>query len=917
MNAKERTMFRLLCRWQILGFLSLGLFACGDPGDEAPADRAVSATPISVTRSAFSLNGSWTFQRDGALGVLSKKTVQVPSTFESHEGFDFDGVGIYDKRVIAPELASSVLLEGKRALLHFQAAATEAKVSFNGVTVGTHLGGWTPFRFDVTHGIKSQPAYQDLHVVLDEKVGHYTQGFLPIIAPHFGGLWQEVTILLVPQTYIDDLRLKAIGDPDTRSLALEIPIAGDTSFTLSEIVVRVRKRGSSAWIESRLSGAQLTREGDTLKASLPVPDAQLWSPSAPNLYDVEIQIPSRSGKVGDVVSTRAAFRKVEIVGKEVRLNGAPLNIRGLLNWGYYPPSNAPTLDEAKMRSDFVLAKADGFNLMKYCLWVPPKRQLEIADEIGMLGWEEYPTWHAPFTPQNQDVLKREFTEFYCRDRNHPSLIVRSLTCEAGENIDVGVLQTLYDLAHQMIPRTLVEDNSSWPQWNKVSDFFDSHPYGNNDTWASTLRDIDRSYGTKPLILGEAIAADTWVDKEPLASRVGSSRPFWLPGFYDANQSWAQGLARGDAHPAVDQLGADSLRYAMLMRKFQSEIYRREIPSGGYVVAVIRDFDLAAMGLLDYLDQEKWSASDWSWNRDTLCILSTDSDRRSFVAGGRMKGKIQISHFGPAALSGARLHVALEGTSFAVDQSNIQQAPGTLGPGVDFDLTIPAISQPVRLTLRATLQTSQGTFENAWPLWIVPKPDDLDGIYYHPSIQGSQATAIFPKARPIGPGPLSGVVLTSKLDSGIASFIEGGGKVLFLPDGGSQSFPTKALWFLEGGPYVSNHPVTQSVPRDLLVELQHFDLSSKVIPEMPYLDQVDPILLLWANHNLKNVVTRGAIFESRAGQGRFLVSAVDHFRSTNAAGQWLLSVLARHLQSGPAPTHVLSSSTWTSFKAGTF
>src|SRR5438093_656865 len=140
------------------------------------------------SRRTISLNGDWMFQRDRA-PADQWKTVQVPGSFQSHEGIDFHGVGWYHKKIEPFEAP-----KGKRILLHFQAAATEAAVWWNGHKLGNHLGGWTPFRFDVTDFVREAPAGRghEIKVRLDEKVGHNTQGFLPMVAPHFGGLWQEV-----------------------------------------------------------------------------------------------------------------------------------------------------------------------------------------------------------------------------------------------------------------------------------------------------------------------------------------------------------------------------------------------------------------------------------------------------------------------------------------------------------------------------------------------------------------------------------------------------------------------------------------------------------------------------------------------------------------------------------------------------
>src|SRR5439155_925761 len=138
--------------------------------------------------------------------------------------------------------------------------------------------------------------------------------------------------------------------------------------------------------------------------------------------------------------------------------------------------------------------------------------------------------------------------------------------------------------------------------------------------------------------------------------------------------------------------------------------------------------------------------------------------------------------------------------------------------------------------------------------------------------------------------------------------EAGAKVLLLPDGDPGSPPLRQHWFLRGGPYLPDHPLWQTVPRDLIVDLQHFDLAGPVIPDVQYLDEIDPVLLLWDNHDIKEVKTHALVFETKVGKGRLFVSALKHDGATNAAGQWLLAQFLKHIASGPQPKRSLKPDT---------
>ncbi len=601
---------------------------------------ASAAEPL---RSERILDGPWEFCREGEKSKW--KPVTVPSSMQSHEGTDWHGIGVYRRSVGKLNIPA-----GKRLLLHFTAVATFAEVFWNGTKVGEHLGGWTSFRLDVTDLIRDKPAdfKHILTIKVDERVGHNTQGFLPIVQPHFGGIWQPVKLITVPDKFIDDLR------------------------------------------------------------ALPPPDADLpvWSPNSPKLKEVVL-----INESNDRVHLRTARRTVATRGDQLLLNGRPLQVRGVLNWGYYPPTLEPIPADETWRADLRRLQARGFNLMKCCLWIPPARLLEIADEEGMLIWIEYPTWHPQLTPKHLAELTREFEEFFAHVRNHPCVILHSLTCETGPRADINVIKALTGKCKAMIPGAIVEDDSSWIEWNRVTDFYDDHPYGNNHTWVEILRRLRdyKALGIKPLLLGEAIAADTWTPTAELAKHVGSERPYWLPHHFQANAHWLYRMRERGWNLDQQQLVDDSKRYALLMRKYQIETFRREIPDGGYVVSVIRDFPLAAMGLIDYRGRDKWPSEAWKWHGETMLTIQTESDRRTFASGDNFIAKIRP--VGPLSKS-AKVVVLWTGDNALT--------AGETNSG-DVRVHLANVTQPARMTVAAMMNGKDGPMaSNEWSMWVAPR-----------------------------------------------------------------------------------------------------------------------------------------------------------------------------------------------------
>ncbi len=849
-----------------------------------------------VAANKTSLDGEWQIALETA--PRAHRPIHVPGTIEDQINPDFDGKSIYF-RAIEPVRTR----DDERILLRFHGVATEAEVYFCGERLGTHLGAWTPFEFDVTTIACSSDDW-NVEVRVDEKVGHNTQGFLPVFTPHFGGIWKPVELIVTPSFRFDELSAMVMGNADG-TIHFELPVTSPAPIT-GDVALQIQTRlhGDEEWSgidTTKLKDVQTEgKSGSSLviTGSHQIKNENLWSPDNPVLYEVRFVATNNKRTTNELVM-RTGLRDIVAVDDRILLNGHPLNIRGLLNWGYAPPSNAPSLDEDFMRHEIRCAKTRGFNLMKFCLWIPPQRYLELCDELGMLAWVEYPTWHPDLSAEHLPPLTKEFDEFFLYDRNHPSVVLRSLTCETGHSADLDVIKSLYDLCKQRIPGAIIEDDSSWIQWNRIHDFYDDHPYGNNHTWVSKLGELKKYISqreTKPLVLGEAIAADTWTDPDELLIQFGDKRPFWLPGFLDANKQWHQDMTNLIGPNALANLRADSLNYAMLMRKYQIEAYRREVPYGGYVVSVMRDIPLCGMGLIDYADNEKFTADQWNWHGDNMLLLKTENDRRSFEGGKLVEGEILSSSHGREPgheLNSIEVRLLDEsGRAFGKSSTRLDATGGSaanLSHGFSFD--VPVTKRPIRLLLHALSVDDDGTrVTNHWPIWIVPaaRVSKRVDLKIH---DDQQFDFDFVREHSVD-ASLDLVYLTRFLDAELLDIVASGrGDVILLPSNEPNSFPLKSHWFLRGGPVVADSE-RFSLPRQMLVELQHFDLAGDIVPEIQNYSQfIDPVLLLWDNHDLKHVNTHGVIYRIPfSSGGSIFVCAARVEGETNSAGRYLLAQL---------------------------
>ncbi len=277
--------------------------------------------------------------------------------------------------------------KNKRVLLHFGAVDWETDVWVNDVKVGTHRGGYAPFSFDVTPFL-TKSGNQKLEVrVWDPS----DQGFQPrgkqVEKPHgiwytpVTGIWQTVWLEPVAPAHLS--HLKTVPNIDGGNVSVLAATENSSPFDLVE--VKVMENGKVLSSGKGVVGQEVL---------VSVPDAKLWSPDSPFLYDMEVSL-VRDGKVLDKVKSYFGMRKISTARDEngvvrMQLNNENLFQFGPLDQGWWPDGlyTAPT-DEALL-FDIKKTKDFGFNMIRKHVKVEPARWYYHCDREGILVWQDMP-----------------------------------------------------------------------------------------------------------------------------------------------------------------------------------------------------------------------------------------------------------------------------------------------------------------------------------------------------------------------------------------------------------------------------------------------------------------------------------------------------------------------------------------------
>ena len=203
----------------------------------------------------------------------------------------------------------------RRTILYFGAANYDTHVYVNGSHVGHHIGGFTPFNYDVTDLLKDG----DNVVIVKVDNKRRVENIPTLIFDwwNYGGITRDVLLVDVPTTYIENYKLALLSQSEKKGKVRLI----DFSLNLNEAVAGQQVTLSIPELKVRQS--LQTDNNGKVSTTLRVSKLQLWSPDSPKLYDADLVCGN------DTLHDAIGFRTVETRGKQILLNGEPIFLRGI------------------------------------------------------------------------------------------------------------------------------------------------------------------------------------------------------------------------------------------------------------------------------------------------------------------------------------------------------------------------------------------------------------------------------------------------------------------------------------------------------------------------------------------------------------------------------------------------------------
>ena len=437
-------------------------------------------------RLVLPMNRNWRFSRNVAEGAHARdfddsayERVVIPHTnarlpWHSFDEKSYEFVSSYRRRFKLPAEA-----RGKRVFVDFEGAMTASTVWINGQRLGEYKGGYTPFSFDLTPHLDFD-GENVLAVDLDSSERPDIPPFgYQIDYLTFGGIYREVSLRIVPATFIENVFAKPKEVlTDHPSLDVDCYIqrmeASRDALTL-EVSLRDGDRVLAKGTQ-KIPAAQAATEPAAYTVHLEKLGAiKLWDLTHPNLYNVQVRL-LRGTQAVDEVSRIIGFREAQFTDHGFELNGKVIKLRGLDRHQTFPFVGQAMPGRAQRRDAHILRHKLRCNIVRTSHYPQSRHFLDACDEIGLLVLEEIPGWQhigdEPWKLISIDNVGRMIR----RDWNHPSIILWGVRInESKDDHDFYVRTNA--LAHKLDPTRQTGGIRYFQESEFLEDVFTMNDFG--------------------------------------------------------------------------------------------------------------------------------------------------------------------------------------------------------------------------------------------------------------------------------------------------------------------------------------------------------------------------------------------------------------------------------------------------------
>ena len=342
-------------------------------------------------------------------------TMRIPGDWNTQDErlFFYEGTVWFKKSFLA------VPMQDVRTLLYFGAVNYDCHVYVNSRHVGHHIGGFTPFNYDISDMLKEG---ENILIVKVDNKRHAEDVPTQIFDWwNYGGITRDVKLVKVTPVYLEDYSLQ-LQKADAKAKNRDISFSAKLNKAEAGHTVTV------SIPELKLKKTLTTDANGTLHSSLFTLHSaklQLWSPENPKRYRVDISLDSST------ISDSIGFRTIETRDKQILLNGQPIFLKGISIHNEKPNGGGRANTAEDARTLLGWAKQLGCNFVRLAHYPHHEEMVREAEKMGILVWSEIPVywtiaWKNPKTYKN---AQNQLRDMIARDHNRANIIIWSIANE--------------------------------------------------------------------------------------------------------------------------------------------------------------------------------------------------------------------------------------------------------------------------------------------------------------------------------------------------------------------------------------------------------------------------------------------------------------------------------------------------------
>jgi beta-galactosidase len=342
--------------------------------------------------------------------------------------------------------------EHRRVFLEFDGVMTAATPSINGQRLPEHLGGYLPFRHEITNQLTAGDNVVAVAVDsrwLNVPPDGSPKGRSSVDYLEPGGIFRPVRLCVVPEIFISDVFAKPVdvlgaGRRVEVACTIDAAAADGTPIEIKTELMDGARTVASA--RQRLNPEKPGKTEVTLTLSN-LESIALWSPDSPRLYEVVATL-SVQGKPAHDYRVRIGFREARFEVDGFFLNGKRMHFFGLNRHEIYPYAGGAMPRRVLRRDAEILKHELHCNIVRCSHYPQSEEFLDACDEIGLMAWEEPPGWGYLGDDAWKELVVRDVREMILRDRNHASIVIWGVRVNESRS-DVPLYARTTELARSL------------------------------------------------------------------------------------------------------------------------------------------------------------------------------------------------------------------------------------------------------------------------------------------------------------------------------------------------------------------------------------------------------------------------------------------------------------------------------------